>query len=347
MSTDHKRRVRIGFVGVGNMGQAAHLRNYAAIPECQVVALADVRPGLARAVAARYGIAHVYASAAEMLAAEQLDGIVAIQQFAHHGQILPELYRAGIPLLTEKPLAASVEVGEQLIEQLRAGGSWHMVGYHKRCDPASRRARAEVAQLCQSGELGALRYVRISMPPGDWVAGGFDDILRSDEPLPAARPDQPALDQEYVAFVNYYIHQVNLLRFLLGEAYRPVFADRVGVLLVAESASGVTGVIEMSPYQTSRGWHESALVAFERGYVRLDLPPPLALNQAGRVVILRDPGGSEPLLIAPQLAPVHAMREQARAFVLAIRDGAPRPCEAAEALEDLRVAREYLRQRRG
>ena len=50
-----EKKVRIGFVGVGNMGQAAHLRNYAMMPECEVVARAEVKPELARKVAARWG----------------------------------------------------------------------------------------------------------------------------------------------------------------------------------------------------------------------------------------------------------------------------------------------------
>jgi predicted dehydrogenase len=188
------------------------------------------------------------------------------------------------------------------------------------------------------------------MPAGDWVAGGFDDLIRTDEPLADLRSDPPPTDMdaatfaEYVSFVNYYIHQVNLLRFLLGEPYRVTYADRAGVLLAAESASGVTATLEMTPYRTTLDWQESALVAFERGYVRLDLPAPLAQLRPGRVELLRDPGdGATPTTVTPQLPWVHAMRAQAAAFIRAIRGEAPPPCEAAEALEDLRIAREYLR----
>ncbi|MDI7277950.1 MAG: Gfo/Idh/MocA family oxidoreductase, partial [Anaerolineae bacterium] len=271
-------RIRIGFVGAGNMGQCAHLRHYATLPECEVVALAELRPGLARQVAARYGVPRVYEDAAAMLAHERLDGIVASQPFTRHGTLLGELYKAGVPVFSEKPLAASVEVGEQLLRALEAGGSWHMVGYHKRSDPATMYARREILRLKETGELGALRYVRILMPAGDWIAGGFCDLLRSAEPLPDLPQDPPPSDMDadafrlYVDFVNYYIHQVNLLRYLLGEPYRVTYADRAGILLVAESESGVTGTIEMSPYSTTVDWHESALVAFARGYVRIDLP---------------------------------------------------------------------------
>jgi predicted dehydrogenase len=332
------------------MGQCAHLKHYASLPECEVVALAELRPGLAQRVAAKYGIARIYPDAAAMLAHESLDALVAAQPFTRHGVVLPELYATGLPLFTEKPLAASVAVGEQLLAALRAGGGWHMLGYHKRSDPATMYAKAEMARLAQSGELGPLRYVRILMPAGDWVANGFFDLVRSDEPLPSLAFDPPAGDldeasyKKYVEFVNYYIHQVNLLRHLLGEPYRVTYADKAGVLLVAEGASGTTGVIEMSPYRTTVAWQESALVAYAQGTISIELPAPLALNRPGKVTVMRDPGGgATPTETTPHLPWVGAMRQQAVNFVRAVRGEIKPMCEAAEALEDLNIARAYLR----
>lgn len=36
-------RIRLGFVGVGSMGQCAHLANYAVLPDCEVAAIAELR----------------------------------------------------------------------------------------------------------------------------------------------------------------------------------------------------------------------------------------------------------------------------------------------------------------
>ena len=331
------------------MGQCAHLRNYATLADCEVVALAEVRPLLAQKVADHYGVARVYPNAEEMLASERLDGIVAVQQLQSHGQIIPGLYRAGIPVLTEKPLAASIEAGEKMLSCLAENGSWHMVAYHKRCDPAVLCAKNEIDRLKQTGELGKMRYVRITMPEGDWIAGGFNDLIRTDEPAAALQLDPPASDMDeatnrrYRGFVNFYIHQVNLLRHLLGESYRVTHADPSGILFVAQSQSGVTGIIEMTPYRTSLDWQESALIGFDKGYVQLELPAPLAVNRPGRVEIFRDAGkDTVPQVVVPQLPPVHAMRQQAINFLRAIRGEMKPPCEAAEALEDLKVARDYI-----
>lgn len=342
-------KVRIGFVGAGAMGQCAHLSNYASLPGCEVAALAELRPELARRVAKRYGVARVYPGHAAMLDNEKLDAIVASQPYNRHGVLLPGLYRAGLPLLTEKPLARSVEVGERLLEALAPEPAIHYVGYHKRSDPATMYAVAETGRLKASGELGALRYVRILMPAGDWVANGFRTLLSSGEPVPPLETDPPPAgmdddaERAYDAFVNYYIHQVNLMRHLLGETYSVSYADPAGVLMVVHSAGGVPGTIEMSPYETTFDWQEQALIAFERGWIRLRLPAPLAVNRPGEVTLYRDPGdGAAPEQVTPGLPWVHAMAQQAANFVAAVRGEKTPLCTAEEALEDLRVAKAYM-----
>jgi predicted dehydrogenase len=342
-------RVKIGFVGVGGMGQCAHLKNYASIPECEVVAIAEIRQELARKVAAKYGVERVYPDHTTMLASEKLDGIVASQPYSRHGVLLPDLFKAGVPVITEKPLTCSMEAGERILAALHSSKAVHYVGYHKRSDPATMYAVNEIARLKATGELGKLKYVRLLMPAGDWVANGFLDLVHSHDTMPALKHDPPPGDmgpetqREYDSFVNYYIHQVNLLRHLFGENYAVSYADPAGILLVAHSASGVPGTIEMSPYCTTIDWQESALIAFERGYVQIELPAPLASNRPGQATVYRDPGnGVTPEKIVPQLPWVHAMRQQAVNFIKAIQ-GEPTPlCQAAEAFDDLKIARDYI-----
>jgi predicted dehydrogenase len=343
-------KVKIGFVGVGSMGQCAHLKNYAVLDSCEVVAIAELREGLGKKVAARYGVPNIYRSHEEMIAQEDLDGIVAAQPFSRHGVVVPEILKAGVPIFTEKPLAASLQVGEKLVQAVKDSGTWHMVGYHKRSDPATMYAKKEINSLKKSNELGKMTYVRILMPAGDWVQNGFSDLIRDDSPMPKLEWDPPAPDMDektrnqYTSFVNYYIHQVNLMRYLLDEPYRVTYTDPSGVLLAGQSESGVACTIEMTPYRTTVDWQESAMVCFQNGYVKIDLPAPLASNRPGRVEMLRDPGaGKTPETVVPQLPWIHAMKQQAMNFIAAIKGESDPPCQAEEALEDLKVAREYIR----
>lgn len=350
-------KVRLGFVGVGRMGQMAHLRNYACIDDCEVVAVADPRQETARRVAQRYGIAKTYAGHREMLAAEQLDGVVASQPFQSHAALLAELYPACRFLFTEKPLAVDVQAGRSLARRAADAGCVHMVGYNKRSDPATAAAVATIRAWQADGSMGPLKYVRILMPPGDWAADGFAELIDAgDKPpagslVPAESPPagtSPEAWKRLITFVNYYIHQVNLMRHLLGEPYEVAWADPGGVVLGVRSRSGVSGTIEMSPYRTTLGWEESALVAFEKGYVRLALPAPMTRNRAGTVEVYSDPGnGVRPTRTSPVLPPIDSMRQQAINFVKVCRGEMAPPCEAAEAAEDLAIAADYLRRLEG
>jgi predicted dehydrogenase len=343
--------VRLGFVGVGNMGQAAHLRNFQMVPQCEVVAIADVRSTHATAVAHKWGVPHVYTSHQQMLHAHpEIDALVAIQPFTRHGTLIPELLAYGKPILTEKPIAGSVDQGQAIVAAMHAHHTWMMIGYHKRSDPATIYAKTEIDRLIQSGELGKMTYIRILMPAGDWIANGFNQNIWSAEAEQSLAEDPPAADMDaptntaYWEFVNYYIHQVNLMRHLLGEDWHVTYAAKSGHLLAGESTSGVTCSIEMSPYQTTVDWQESALVCFERGWVKLELPAPLAFNRSGRVEIMRDPGnGAQPTTLSPHLPWVHAMWNQAEHFVAAVAGTRLPVCTAQEALADITLAREYIR----
>jgi len=344
-------KLRIGFVGGGGMGQMAHLSNYAELrDECEVVALAEMRPESARLVASRYGIPQVYGSHLELLARAEVDAIVAPQQYRNHYAVIPDILRAGIPVFTEKPLSMTVREGRKLADLARETGTLHMVGYHKRSDPAMAYAKSVVDEWKAGGQYGKLRYIRITMPPGDWIGGADRPLGVDGEPYPQLTPEagpERYSDEEarYLDwFVNYYIHQVNAIRFFLGENYRLTFGDRAGVLLVGESDSGVTVTLEMEPYSTSVEWHENVLVTFEKGYVQVELPAPLARQQAGKVTVYRDNPqlGGRPELIRPIMPNVSAMRNQASNFLAAVRGDRPAPCTSAEALEDLILAESYI-----
>ena len=345
-------KVRIGFCGVGFMGQQAHLRNYAVLDECEVVAIAELDEVKRVKVAQKYDIKNVYATAKEMLETEKLGGIVASQPFNRHGQVLPELYSSNLPIFTEKPLAASVQIAEKLVTELSNYSSWHMVGYHKRSDPATMAAKAEIERLKKTNELGKMTYIRAVMPAGDWVAKGDRGFIQGPgvDGLIADPPSEDLSSEAYdayMAFVNYYIHQVNLIRHLLGEDYDVTYADPNGYLMVGTTKSGVTVNLEMTPYSSSIDWQESAKVCFERGFVEINLPAPLAINRPGKVVFFNDIEGGMPHYYEPQMPWDHAFLSQARNFVKAVKGEMKPMCTAEEALKDMVTAREYLRLLKG
>lgn len=347
------RKVKLGFVGCGSMGQTAHLANFATIPDCEIVALAEGRQKTAELVAQRYGIRKVYPHHRAMLESEpDLDAVVAIMWYSLHPSVVPDILNAGKHVMTEKPICLRADNARRMAELADSKGLIYMVGYMKRSLPASVAAAERIRQWKQTGAAGSMNYLRASMPPGDWTFGIQWGINAGDAP-PAYEGEEPEsppewmskeIGRKYDAFVNYYIHQVNLIRYLLGEDYHVEYADASEAVMVGRSAGGVTVVLEMKGHGSHRSWEERYMVSFDNGLVDLAVPAPMAQQNGGEVRFYW--GGDEnnpPRWEQPVMEPVWSMLAQARHFVECVRDGKPTRSPASEAVKDLEVAEQYIR----
>ena len=340
-----QRKIKMGFIGVGYMGQLAHLHNYVQLGQfCEIVSLCDVKINQATRLAQKFGIPNVTADYKELLANPEIEAVACIQQFQNHVVLVPEILRAGKHVITEKPLCVFPENGDILVDIAKKTGKLHMVGNHKRSDPAVEYAMEIIKKWKASGECGKMTYVRLSMPPGNWRKDADTPYMTNEPPAHVPPEPQPqgiddSTRNKTIWFVNYYIHQVNLMRFLLGEDFQLTYADKY--FFSAKSKSGVNCILEMDHYNTSIDWQEHALVCFEKGWVRIDLPAPLAMQLAGTVTVYQDKGWDSKS-ISPALPNVCAMRNQAKNFLLAVAGEKPAPCISAEAVKDLRIARDYI-----
>lgn len=345
-----KKKIKLGFVGTGQMGQCGHLRNYYLLDSiCEIKAIAELRTDVRRKVASRYSIRNTYDCANAMISNEQLDALVVIQPSTRHGILLDELIRTGLPIFIEKPLASSIQVGEKIVKQLKESSSKIMVGFQKRLGAEVTYAKQKIDEFKESKLLGNLKYIRITAPLGDWIAGGFSETIKGEGPEIKLDHDSFPLDfnketnKKYFELTNVYVHQINLMRFFLGEDYYVTYADPEGILLIGRSSSGVICCIEINPYETTIDWQETALISFEKGYIEVELPAPLALNRPGKVKVFLDPGNGEvPKEIMPQFPWIHALKYQAEHFIKFAKGEADAPCNAEEALKDLYIIMEYI-----
>ncbi|MCC6483692.1 MAG: Gfo/Idh/MocA family oxidoreductase [Armatimonadetes bacterium] len=346
---DNNSRLRIGFVGAGAMGQTAHLQNFALIPDCEIVALAEGRRKTAEMVAARYAIPAVYPDHRAMLAEADIDAVVAIVPYALHPSIVPDILNAGKHLLTEKPICLRLDNARRLASLAEEKKLIYMVGNMKRALPASVEARRRIEEWKLSGAIGRMNYVRASMPPGDWVFGVQWRASAGDNApaYPGETSESPPewmgeLGEKYNAFVNYFIHQVNMIRYLIGEDYHVVFVDKSEAVMLSESDSGVTIALEMKGHGLHKSWEEYYMVSFESGRVDLSLPAPMAQQNGGDVRFYIASEGN-PRWERPVIDPVWSMLAQARHFVSCVRQSKQSCNPASEALKDLEVAEQYIR----
>lgn len=148
--------VGIGLVGAGAFGRFC-LDAFSVMPEVRIAAIADVDAGRAQASAATYH-AQAYTELDALLANPDVE-IVALNTppYLHMQQGL-SILRAGKHLFCEKPLALTVEDGEELIRAARENNVRLTVDYVMRYNPFWSAA----ASLARSGVLGRLRHMDLA-----------------------------------------------------------------------------------------------------------------------------------------------------------------------------------------
>src|SRR3954449_9735465 len=98
-------KIRLGYVGCGRMAQRVHLPNFAALPDCELVGLAEVRRDLGEKVQRRYGIPRLYADHLALIADPNVEAIAVSAPFALQGEIARDALAAGKSVFMEKPMA--------------------------------------------------------------------------------------------------------------------------------------------------------------------------------------------------------------------------------------------------
>jgi predicted dehydrogenase len=125
-------RLRMAVIGVGHLGKE-HARILAGMPEVELVGVADVNSEQAHAVARRLGCRAFSNYRAFLQLADAI--IVAVPTTSHHG-VAGEFLRAGIAVLVEKPLAATLEEAQELADAARRHHAILQVGHIERFNPA-------------------------------------------------------------------------------------------------------------------------------------------------------------------------------------------------------------------
>jgi len=125
--------VRAGVIGVGHLGYH-HARNYAALPGVELVCIVDPDPDHAAKGAEDFGVP-VCSSIQELLDL----GVEAVSVSAPtraHGDLTLELLSAGVDVLVEKPIAATVAEGKAMVAKAAETGRILQVGHIERFNGA-------------------------------------------------------------------------------------------------------------------------------------------------------------------------------------------------------------------
>jgi predicted dehydrogenase len=349
--------IRLGYVGCGYMAQKVHLPNLISIPDCEVLALAEVRQDLGRRVQQRLAIPKLYADHEEMLADPDIDAVAVSAAFAVQGQIARDALLAGKHVFMEKPMAVSVAQADAILDASRQSGKQLMVGYMKRYDGGNEIVKAHLEEFKASGELGPITYVRNHGFTGDWIAGLDTPMDSSNEPMPqapVAAPDwlPPDYLNPYISYLQQYTHNINLMRWLLDAGdnvqVRTVDFDEDGYTgIVVFDMNGTRAVLESGRLSHYR-WDEHTQIYFRHGWIQTWAPPLLLKQVPAEVEIYRAGEQQTFTRPVPQPAWTWSYKREAEHFVECLQTGEPFRSSAEDTRTDVRLFEEifqiYLRQ---
>lgn len=140
-------KLRVAVIGTGALGRH-HARIVSQLEQAELVAVVDVNPTAGQAVAAQCGARWV-ADHSEIVASIEA-AVVAVPTFAHR-QVAGDLLSRNIPVLVEKPLCATLDDAQQLVELSEQNSTLLQVGHIERFNPAF-----QAALPC----LGEPKYIR-------------------------------------------------------------------------------------------------------------------------------------------------------------------------------------------
>jgi len=349
--------VRFAYVGCGFVGQSVHIPNFASLPDCDFQAIAEPRGDLGQSVARRYNIAKVYASHLEICADDEIEAVGVSAPYTIQARVAEDLLAAGKHVFMEKPMAVSVARAQEMVAASQRGKGRLMVGYMKRYDKGNVRLKELLDQWRASGEAGDLIYARNHGFCGaDWTYGRDPNVPfeTSADAAPPAPDDCPEWIHEnkrnsYLSYLQQWTHNVNLLRYFLGDDGGKTFVKSVqldcdGMTgLVVLEINGTRAIVESAGTQ-AHGWEEHTQVYFRGGWLKTGAPALLQKENPASLEIYRAAQGE----ILPQLThefapPSWAFREEAKHFLSCIRSGKTFRSSAEDTLNDVQIFEEIYR----
>ncbi len=157
---NERRLTGMGIIGCGGQGMtwASQMRGN---PRCQLHAVTDVDSAKAHRVAACYDAATVraYADLDALLADPRVDAVIDCTPPAFHAGNVRESLRAGKHVLVEKPLAATLEQAERILEAAQAAPNLAVV--HGAALLAMSPVVSAAREWLSEGLLGELWEARI------------------------------------------------------------------------------------------------------------------------------------------------------------------------------------------
>ncbi len=173
MANKKSRVIRFGLIGCGMHGYGAVVPAFRSAQGVQLAAVADLMP----ANLARLDDKNIagYTDYRQMLKQGKLDAVYIATRVEHHGEAALAAFKAGLHVITEKPMAASIRECRRMIAAAEKADKLLGVDFECRYIPGFRQIRAWIA----AGHIGRVQAIHLdSMWDGHKIWGPLGERRR-------------------------------------------------------------------------------------------------------------------------------------------------------------------------
>lgn len=187
-----KNNLNIGIVGTGAIGRTHIERINTVLQGAKVIACADANIDFCKSVAEKYGL-KAYEKGENMISSSDIDAVVVTTIDQFHEEYVMAAIAAGKFVFCEKPLAPKPEACKRIADaEIKGGKKLVQVGFMRRFDPGYRQLK----KLIASGKYGSPLMLHCA---------------HRNPTAPGFTTDMPV--------ENSMIHEIDVLRWLIGENY--------------------------------------------------------------------------------------------------------------------------------
>jgi predicted dehydrogenase len=150
-------KVKVGIIGSGGIAQSCHIPGYLSIPdECEIVAVCDASPEIAKKAADLVGSPKTYTDYHELLSDPDIHAVSVATPNKFHKDPTIAALKAGKHVLCEKPLAMTADEAREMCRVAEDSGKILQVALQQRFSGNARFMR----EFIDAGHMGDIYYAR-------------------------------------------------------------------------------------------------------------------------------------------------------------------------------------------
>lgn len=320
--------LKAAVIGVGSMG-VNHARVYWELPTTDLLGISDMNDSLVSTVAKKYNTT-AFSDYRTMLDHVKPEIVTIAVPTLFHREVALDVIERGISLLIEKPIAFSLEEGQEIIDAARKKGVKLMIGHIERFNPAIIGLKDRIAK----GELGRM----------------FQMDARRQGPFPIRIGDVGVV-------IDLAVHDLDIMRYVSQREIMRVYAETenhihskyedmlTGLVRLTDGTIGTLVINWLTPTKI-----REFLVTGEAGMFRVDLltqdlyfyeNPVSHSGEWEALKVLR--GVSEGKMTRFVLAKKEPLRSEQEAFIDAVVNDKEVPIKGEDGLQALKLAKAIVK----